>query len=353
MADRTSSRRRVLGLIGAAGLAVPAAAVVVPTATAARAPRPTATAAAQETYSGYLMAHFIGEGTDGEQIYLSHSDDGLHWNDLNGGGLVLRSTIGTLGVRDPAVIRSPEGDRYWIIATDLHIGSGTSWDDAMNRGSTSLVVWESTDLVNWSEPWLLDVAGAIPDAGNAWAPEAIHDPEAGDYVLYWATNSTVGDVRKHRIWYARTSDFRSATAPEVYIDRAGDQGIIDTQIVEVPDSTGGWRYYRASGDGQLTIEASNSILGEWTRLGDLSHMGLTGAEVEGPLWARFNDRGEWALWLDQYSSGQGYMPLTSADLGSTQNFAHVDDYDLGGTHKRRGSILNLTEAEEARLLDQW
>ncbi|KAB8166390.1 1,4-beta-xylanase [Streptomyces sp. 3MP-14] len=307
-------------------------------------------ASAQEPYTGYLMAHFTGEHPDGEQLHLSHSDDGLHWTDLNGGQPVLRSTVGTRGVRDPALVRSPEGDRYWIVATDLHIGSGTSWDDAMNRGSTSLVVWESKDLVTWSEPRLLDVAGAIADAGNAWAPEAIFDPDTGDFLVYWATNSTVDEVRKHRIWYARTRDFVTASEPRVYIDRPGDQGIIDTQIIEVPDGTGGWRYYRASGDGQLTVEAADSLLGTWTRLGDLSHLGLTGSDVEGPMWAKFNDRNEWALWLDQYATGRGYLPLVSPDLGDTHNFQRTDGHDLGDTRKRHGSILNLTSAEEQRLL---
>ncbi|GAA3093327.1 hypothetical protein GCM10020001_006030 [Nonomuraea salmonea] len=113
---------------------------------------PKRAAAALDPFTGYLMAHFTGESANGEQIYLAHSDDGLHWTDLNNGQLVLRSTIGTRGVRDPSIVRSPSGDRYWIVATDLRIASGTSWNDAANRGSTSLVVWESRDLVNWSAP---------------------------------------------------------------------------------------------------------------------------------------------------------------------------------------------------------
>ncbi len=309
--------------------------------------------AAVGPFTGYLMAHFTGESATGEQIYLAHSTDGLRWTDLNNGSPVLISTVGTRGVRDPAIVRSPAGDRYWIVATDLRIGSGTSWDDAANRGSTSLVVWESTDLVNWSSPRLVTVAGGISQAGNAWAPEAVHDPATGQYILYWATNSTVNGVRKHRIWYARTTDFRSVTAPQIYIDRPGSQGIIDTQIVEVPNSAGGWRYYRASGDGQLTIEAANSILGPWTRLGDLSHLGLTGRDVEGPMWMKFNDRDRWALWLDQYATGRGYLPVTSMNLGSTQNFTRATDYHLGGTRKRHGSILNLTAAEDSRVRARW
>ncbi|GGM59398.1 hypothetical protein GCM10011608_50650 [Micromonospora sonchi] len=319
---------------------------------------PGAEAAALDPFTGYLLAHFTGESANGEQIYLAHSRDGLTWRDLNNGSPVLLSTLGTRGVRDPALVRSPAGDRYWIVATDLRIASGTSWSDAANRGSTSLVVWESRDLVNWSAPWLINVAGAIPGAGNAWAPEAIYNSATGDYVLYWATNSPRNGVTKNRIWYVRTSDFRTFTAPQLFIDRPGSQGIIDTQIIEVPNSIGGYRYYRASADGHIPIEASNSILGSWTSLGNLSHLGISngtggGNVVEGPMWMQFNGRNEWALYLDQFATGRGYMPITSTNLGSVTNFRTRTDYNMGASRKRHGSIMNLTAAEESRVLARW
>ncbi len=315
-------------------------------------------AVALDPFTGYLMAHFTGESANGEQIYLAHSRDGLRWTDLNNGGPILLSTIGTRGVRDPALVRSPAGDRYWIVATDLRIASGTSWSDAANRGSRSLVVWESRDLVNWSAPWLINVAGAISGAGNAWAPEAIFNPATNDYVVYWATNAARNGVTKHRIYYVRTSDFRTFTAPQLYIERGGTQGMIDTQIVEVANSLGGYRYYRASADGHITIEASNSILGSWTTLGNLSHMGISngtggGNVVEGPMWAQFNGRNEWNLWLDQFATGRGYMPISSTNLGSVTNFRTRTDYSMGTSRKRHGSILNITAAEESRVLARW
>ncbi|WP_409468484.1 glycoside hydrolase family 43 protein [Streptomyces sp. HC307] len=304
---------------------------------------------------GYLMAHFIGEGATGQQIYFSHSTDGLHWNDLNSGGMTLRSTVGTRGVRDPALVRSPGGDKYWIIATDLCIGCGQTWNQAINDGSRNLVVWESTDLVTWSQPWLLNVAGAIPDGRNAWAPEAIWNPETNDYVLYWATNVPLDGATKHRIFYARTKDFRTITTPQIYIDRPGTQEIIDTQIVELPAGVGAYRYVRASGDGQITLEGSNSILGTWTNLGNLSGIGLTGSQVEGPMWMKFRDRNEWTLYLDQYASNRGYMPVTTTDPSSpgAYKLPASGSYNMGGTKKRHGSILNLTAAEESRVLARW
>ncbi|WP_217185625.1 glycoside hydrolase family 43 protein [Streptomyces sp. AC495_CC817] len=304
---------------------------------------------------GYLMTHFIGEGATGQQIYFSHSADGLHWNDLNGGGMTLRSNVGTRGVRDPALVRSPGGDKYWIIATDLCIGCGQTWSQAINDGSRNLVVWESTDLVNWSQPWLLNVAGAIPDGRNAWAPEAIWNPATNDYVLYWATNVPLNGATKHRIFYARTSDFRTVTTPQTYIERPGTQELIDTQIVELPAGVGNYRYVRASGDGQITLEGSNSILGTWTNLGNLSGIGLTGSQVEGPMWMKFRDRNEWTLYLDQYASGRGYMPVMTTNPSSpgTYRIPASGSYSMGGTKKRHGSILNLTAAEESRVLTRW
>ncbi|MDF3149643.1 glycoside hydrolase family 43 protein, partial [Streptomyces sp. T21Q-yed] len=189
---------------------------------------------------GYLMVHFTGDSATGQMLYLAHSTDGLHWNDLNGGAPVLNSTIGTKGVRDPALVRSPDGSRYWIVATDLCVRCGSTYQN----GSPSFVVWESKDLVTWSKPWLLGAAGLIPGGKNAWAPEAIWNPETNDYVLYWATNATVNGVFKYRIYYARTKDFRTITTPQIWIDPPGGTPVVDTQMTEVPAGAGNYRYIR-------------------------------------------------------------------------------------------------------------
>ncbi|WP_406164084.1 glycoside hydrolase family 43 protein [Streptomyces sp. NBC_00882] len=305
---------------------------------------------------GYLMLHF-GDDAAGQKLYLSHSTDGLHWNDLNGGGIVLRSTVGTKGVRDSALIRSPDGSKYWIIATDLCIGCGQSWGDSTTNASRSLVVWESTDLVTWSQPWLLNVAGAIPDGRNAWAPEAIWNPETNDYVLYWATNASLNGVMKHRIYAARTTNFRSITTPQVWIDPPGSTPVVDTQMTELPAGTGAYRYVRVSGDGQNTIEGSNSILGTWTNLGNLSSIGITGHQLEGPVWMKFKDRNEWALYIDYLNSNgsREYRPILTTNPYSASSYRLQEpaSYDMGGTAKRHGAIMPLTAAEESRVLTRW
>ncbi|QUC59170.1 AbfB domain-containing protein [Streptomyces sp. A2-16] len=302
---------------------------------------------------GYLMVHFTNDSATGQMLYLAHSADGMHWNDLNGGQPVLNSKIGTKGVRDPALVRSPDGSKYWIIATDLCVRCGSTYQN----GSPNFVVWESTDLVTWSKPWLLAAASLVPGGKNAWAPEAIWNPETNDYVLYWATNATLNGINKYRIYAARTTDFHSITTPQIWIDPPGSTAVVDTQMTEVPAGTGPYRYLRVSGDGQNNVEGSNSILGTWTNLGNLSSIGLTGNVVEGPVWMRFQDRNEWALYID-YNSPQGvreYRPILTTNPFDVSSYRlqPTTSYDMGGTAKRHGAIMALTSAEESRVLARW
>jgi hypothetical protein len=314
------------------------------------APRATATA-----LPNYLLVHFTSETVDGEQLYFATSQDGYRWTDLNGSKPVLRSTLGDGGVRDPAIVRSPDGDKFWILATDLRIANGKGWPAAMNQGSTKLVIWESADLVTWSAPRLVDVAGAIPDAGCAWAPEAIYDEASGDYLVYWATISPAGGVTKPRIYSSRTRDFVSFTPAALYIDRPGTTGLIDTQIVKVDDPKARYRYVRASGDGQLTLEGATTLMGKWDTLGDLQPLGLTGKDVEGPILFKIAQTGEWGMWVDQYARKGGYLALVSDDLSRPERFRRVDagNVDYGQSKKRHGSILNITTDEYRRLQARW
>ena len=71
------------------------------------------------------------------------------------------------------------------------------------------MIWESTDLVNWSEQRMVEVSAKI-EAGCTWAPEATYDPQTGEYVVYWASRTPNKDT-KQRLYYAKTRDFYSFT----------------------------------------------------------------------------------------------------------------------------------------------
>ena len=310
----------------------------------------------------YLFAYFTGsEGsaTD-EQIYFSTSEDGCMWTDLTANGSpVLWSDIGDKGVRDPYLIRSAEGDKFWLIATDLSIYYRGGWGkaNATTEGSTNLVVWESTNLVDWSEPRLVDVAGSIPEAGCAWAPEAMYDANSGNYVVYWATASDVSNVNGDRMnmYYATTRDFYTFSEPVLWIDR--QSSIIDTTMIQVGD-----KYYRASGDGQITIEESDSIYEGWQIIGTLKDIfnnnNYSGAKLEGPEFFKYNTDDyltdaegnpveTWGLMCDQYSEGKGYLPFRTTNIAdqTTASWSPATDVNFGSLKKRHGTILPITRDE--------
>ena len=320
----------------------------------------------QEDTTAYMFAHFTGtEGsaTD-EQIYFAVSEDGVEWDDMReNGDPVLSSDIGDRGVRDPYIIRSPEGDTFYLIATDLSIYYRGGWGNAQatTTGSTNLVVWQSNDLVTWSEPRLVDVAGDIPGAGCAWAPEAFYDENTGNYVVYWATGSDESNENGDRmnVYYATTRDFYTFSEPVLWIDR--NNSVIDTTMIQVGDT-----YYRASGDGQITIDKSNSIYEGWETIGTLSgifdNSGYSGAMLEGPEFFKYNEDDwlpdedgnpveTWGLMCDQYAQSLGYLPFRTTDIGdmSTDSWSTASDINLGVLKKRHGSILPITQEEYSRI----
>src|SRR6185503_10606379 len=123
---------------------------------------------------GFLFATFKGEQTAmTEQIYVAVSQDGRHWKALNGAQPVLVSSLGEKGVRDPYLLRSQDGKKFFLLATDLSINLNRDWNRATHAGSKSIVIWESTNLVDWSAPRLVKIAP--DDAGCTWAPESVYD----------------------------------------------------------------------------------------------------------------------------------------------------------------------------------
>jgi hypothetical protein len=297
---------------------------------------------------GYLFVHFIGENEIGEQVYFSISKDGLHWEDLNKGEPVLMNNLGEKGARDPFIIRSVDGEKYYIIATDLRIASGKGWKSAVNEGSRNLIVWESEDLVNWSEERMVEVG--IEGAGCVWAPEAIYDKETGKYFVFWASHvKEEGEENpKHRIYCSYTSDFKTFTKAEKYIER--DNHVIDTTIIENAGV-----YYRFSKDEttkNIRIDKANKLIGEPFQDVKMPQVeALTG--VEGPEIFKFNDREEWCLIVDQFATGKGYLPMVTNDLNGDFRVLNSSEYDMGITKKRHGSVISLNEEEYESIIQKW
>ncbi len=295
--------------------------------------------------SGYLFATFKGEQTQlTEQIYFATSRDGREWTGLNNGEPVLVSDLGEKGARDPYLLRSHDGKKLFLIATDLSWNRDRSVGRAVREGSRSILVWESADFVNWSEPRLVKVAPE--DAGCTWAPEAIYDEDNGDYLVFWASTTASDHFGKHRIWAARTKDFGTFGEPFVFIER--DYPVIDTTIVRDGDA-----YYRFTKDEKhkaITLETSPKLMGPWTDVPDFFLAKLAG--YEGPQCylvepASPGKPATWCLILDHYSKGRGYQPFVTHDLASGQ-FTPAVGFSFP-FHFRHGAVLPVTNSEFQRL----
>lgn len=348
-----------------------------------------------DAFEGYLFAHFIGEQSEeGEQIYFSLSEDGLNFKDLNGGKPVLISTVGEKGVRDPYLYRASNNNRFYLIATDLSIYNRGGWVknaegyyDASTTGSSNLVLWESEDLVNWSEPRLLPVAPL--NAGMAWAPEMIYYPETGEYIIFFSSSimnpATKMKEKPNAIYYVATKDFNSFSEAKLLIDNQSDpdgeiREIIDTTIIKIGDY-----YYSASKDGDnsdpkggIRILKTKELLNKdsWEKVLDLDELSLSieglgikaidNGDLEGPELFMLNkkdwenkDVPEYGIIMDRYMADLGYMPMKTTNIEDADNHdlswkvLNASEYDFGKLKKRHGTIMNITSEEIKRLKERY
>ena len=294
---------------------------------------------------GFLFVTFDGEGSPmSEQIFFGLSKDGRDWEALNDRKPVLVSGVGEKGARDPYIVRSHDGKTFYLLATDLSINRLPDWNRATHAGSQSLLVWESPDLVHWSEPRLVKVAA--DDAGCTWAPEAVYDEDTRDYLVFWASMNKRDNFAKQRIWACRTRDFKTFGKPFIYIEKPNH--VIDTDIVREDG-----KYYRFSKDERdkaITMEVSSKLMGPWQEVRDFSLAKVVG--YEGPACFQLEPAvpgkpAEWCLLLDYYSKGLGYQPYVTRDLSRGQ-FAAAGEFKFPFRF-RHGTVLPLTAAEYSRL----
>ncbi|WP_202076541.1 immunoglobulin-like domain-containing protein [Caldalkalibacillus salinus] len=313
----------------------------------------------EEGYEGYVFSYFIGEGhAHGEQIYfaLSEGNDPLHWQTLNQDEPVITSHLGEEGLRDPFIIRSPEGDRFYMIATDLKIYGNWDWHRAQTAGSRAIMVWESTDLVHWSEQRRVVVSP--PEAGNTWAPEIFYDEEGGQYVIFWASKLYENEEQRQsghsyqRIMHTTTRDFHTFSEPEVYMDYG--YSVIDTTMIEHDG-----KIYRITKDERANTPTTPNGKFVFQEVGEsifdphfeMIKEGIgrgTISQGEGPTMFKSNTEEKWYLFIDEFG-GRGYLPFETTDLDSGQ-WTLSEHYDLPSS-PRHGTVLPITKAEHEALLN--
>ncbi|MFW2512366.1 Ig-like domain-containing protein [Demequina sp. SO4-13] len=325
-----------------------------------------------ESYESYLFSYFTGNTTAGQQIYMAtaRGNDALEWDEVNDGEAVLTSSEGTGGLRDPSIVRSVDGDSFYMLATDLDI-TQTTWPEAYTNGSRYLEIWESTDLVNWTEQRHTLIA---PEwVGMTWAPEATWDPSIGAYLVYWSSRvypegephvTGAPGTTTARTVAVTTRDFVNFSDPFIWVDE-GDQ--IDADVF-TDDGT----FYRfikevagpAGCQGIITDYSTElrSVLtaedtGAWTPIEDCVTQNADYTPiVEGSTTFKANPgdvNGPGYYMFADYFNGDGYQAFFTEDISQPGwdylNPATDDRVDLPGA-PRHGSVIPITRAERDGVL---
>lgn len=293
-----------------------------------------------------LLAYFLDEHlADGEEVRFAVSDgaDVTRWTELP---IRIRSEVGERGLRDPFLIRRPDGGAV-VIATDLRVFADGDWSRAVTHGSRAIAVSTSDDLVTWSAPRRTTVAP--PEAGNAWAPKGAWEDDR--YVVRWAsalygTGDRHPDDSHQRILRAESVDLEHWSDPVVELDPGRD--VIDAQLVRDGDA---WHRFsvpkpehQAAAGFPRHERGSGPDADDFTVLADAVGDGVI-ARGEGPAVAQAPD-GRWLLLVDEFGLS-GYH-LFAADSLDSGDWREVPDVRLP-EGARHGSLLRITAEELERL----
>ena len=242
---------------------------------------------------------------------------------------------------------------------------------AQETGSKYIEVWESTDLVNWSDQRHIKVSSDF--AGNTWAPEAFYDEEPGEYVVYWAsalypTTATTRPRHQHVLpaddvchhprlpspSASRSRGSTSSAAPAGH-DRRHDAQDGDTYYRFVKDEAVMTPRQERSTDLRATVTGSLptttsspgwQLVREQVGVGQPNPWGGTYTQGEGPTVFRDNEiEDRWYMFIDQpsYHGGRGYLAFRTDDIASG-NWQSVPTADLPSS-PRHGTVIPVTQAE--------
>ncbi|WP_344505534.1 glycoside hydrolase family 43 protein [Dactylosporangium maewongense] len=291
--------------------------------------------AALAANSAYVFVYFTETPNQSGANYGLHvavSTDGLNWAPLNQNNPVVTPTAGTLGLRDPFILRKQDGT-FVILATDLN---GTDF----GQNNQYLHVWDSTDLTSFTGYRRIKMHNL---ATHTWAPTAFWDASRGQYgIVYSANNGS--DV----FMVNYTSDFRTVSANQVYFNPGFS--VLDGDIVV--DGSTFYLYYKNLANG-LTYGARSSTgaPGSYTTY----TAGLKqGNAMEAPMLVKANSGSGWWLWGDSFSpvNNDYYAWSTSNVGGGAWTVLNQRDY-TPPLNAKHGSIAGITTAEYNAAVTRW
>lgn len=297
----------------------------------------------EKDLTAYLFVYFTGNHISQEAVCYAVSMDGYSYWALNNNKPVIDSKVisSTGGVRDPHILRCEDGKTFYMVVTDMVSDNG--WDS--NR---AMVLLKSTDLVNWSHS-VINMQKRYKGQEKlkrVWAPQAIFDPEAGKYMVYWSMKYGDGpDV----IYYAYANkDFTDLEGePKPLFVPADKKSCIDGDIVY---KDGIYHlFYKTEGNGNgIRVATSSSLTsGQWKE--NMEYKQQTKEAVEGAGTFKLIGEDKYILMYDVYMKG-AYQFTETTDL---EHFKVIDHEVKMNFHPRHGTIMPITRNELKRITDKW
>lgn len=311
---------------------------------------------------GYLYTYFknIKYGQDDQRVYFAISEDGFHFHEINNNKPMIVSDKGTKALRDPHIFKNEIDDYYYILSTDLDVNTNR-WKEFKTKGSKSIFVSKSKDLINWDNELIKVCDDSI---GCVWAPKVCFDDSEKEYVVYFSGGEIkTGDMK---VYYVRTKDFKSFSEPKILIDKYLNTKKkkyaysilpfspkfithIDSTTIQIDDE-----YYRFTKNEACKIiqeEHSKNICDNFEIITNCV-AGEIG--VEGPGVYKIIDQNIYVLMMDGYikpNKGVGYFPLIATKDGIKRGiFKRLSKEEYSYPPKsRHGSIIAIGEEDFNRL----
>ena len=305
----------------------------------------------KSTSGAYLFAYFRNDAktTNGENVFYAVSKDGYNYEALNGGVPVASASQGTGHSRDPYIMKAQDGAeyKYYMVATDANTTN--------NYNNTGLHTWGSNDLITWDElanpQFATDKGGGSKTITNmCWAPEAIWDPVAGKYMVYFATNEADSAANESaKIYYSYTADFRTFSEKQVLFDPG--YGVIDADIT--PYGNGYVMLYKkeaSSGTGAKKVwytfktgkSPSNSD-GEYDAANAKIFESVSNTQAEGPQVFPISGTSSYGVLVDYFSDG-GFGFSYTSDFESYSKIS-ADNCSINHLNPSHGCIIPISDME--------
>lgn len=309
----------------------------------------TAFAADGDAKDKYLFAYFTGDQPDKQKVRFALSDDGYNYKAINNGAAVITQNLGTKCARDPYLFEGQNGE-YYVICTNMDASLG--W---WGGSGSSMVIWKSTDLINWTNETIIDMPAMIGEDKSTvnccWAPQVIWDSTANKYMIYFTlcANYTGG---KQVLYYCHATDLLDQstwTKPQLlYAPTSGNPAIDGDIFYNSKDNTY-YLYYKDEDNATICYVTSANLTGPYsttpTKVLNVD-VALEGANCFIPYGSD-----KIVMVADAYTSGY-FVVAESTDY---KNFTILDksQYSVNHLSPRHGSIINITSAQYDALVNAY